>query len=124
MYISRLSAVVNCRILAVSFILYSTSIMKTATSFFSISFVCKVRKLGLSCLTKTRVCSFCVIMSITVQQYAAMYSSLHFCKLLYMFRVVSPPILSSTYNCNYSIWHWSNRLCYLPLSWCSWNAVL
>ena len=20
-------------------------------------------------------------------------------------------------NCNYSIWHWSNRICYLPLSW-------
>ena len=32
-----------------------------------------------------------------------------------MFRVVIPPIIRSTYNCNYSIWHWSNRLCYLPL---------
>ena len=29
-------------------------------------------------------------------------------KLLYMFRVVTPPIIRSTYNCNYSIWHWSN----------------
>ena len=28
--------------------------------------------------------------------------------MLYMFRVVTPPIISSTYNCNYSIWHWSN----------------
>jgi len=25
-----------------------------------------------------------------------------------MFRVVTPPIIRSTYNCNYSIWHWSN----------------
>jgi hypothetical protein len=47
-------------------------------------------------------------MSIIVQQDAAMYSSLYFCKLLYMFRVVTPPIIRSTYNCNYSIWHWSN----------------
>jgi len=36
-----------------------------------------------------------------------------------MFRVVTPPIISSTYNCNYSIWHWSNHLCCLPLSWSS-----
>jgi len=50
-----------------------------------------------------------------------MYSLLYFCKLLYMFRVVNPPIIRSTYNCNYSNWrHWSNRLCYLPLSWSRW----
>jgi len=53
--------------------------------------------------------------SIIVQQDATINSSLYFCKLLYyMFRVVTPPIIRSTYNCNYSIWHWSNRLCYLP----------
>jgi len=39
-----------------------------------------------------------------------------------MFRVVTPPNIRSTYNCNYSIWHWSNRLCYLLLSWSSWNC--
>jgi len=55
-------------------------------------------------------------MSIIVQQDATLYSLLY--QLLYMFRVVAPPILRSTYNCNYSIWHWSNRLCYLPL--CGW----
>jgi hypothetical protein len=55
-------------------------------------------------------------MSIIVQQDANIYSLLYFCKLLYMFRVVTPPIIRSTYNCDYSIWHWSNRLCYLPLS--------
>ena len=53
--------------------------------------------------------------SIIVQQDATIYSLLYFCKLLYMFRVVIPPISRSTYNCNYSIWHWSNCLCYLPL---------
>jgi hypothetical protein len=34
-----------------------------------------------------------------------------------MFQGVTPPILRSTYNCNYSIWHFSNCLCYLLLSW-------
>jgi len=28
----------------------------------------------------------------------------------------TPPIIRSTYNCNYSISHWTNRLCYLLLS--------
>jgi len=42
---------------------------------------------------------------------------------LYMFRVVNPPIIRSTYNSNYSIWHWSNRLCYLPLSWRIWSCA-
>ena len=48
-------------------------------------------------------------MSIIVQQDATIYSLLYFRKLLYMFRVITPPIISSTYNCNYSIWHWSKR---------------
>ena len=26
-------------------------------------------------------------------------------------------------NCNYNIWHWSNRICYRPLTWRSRNAV-
>jgi len=38
-------------------------------------------------------------------------------KLLYMFRVVSAPIIRSTHNCIYSIWYLSNRYCYLSLSW-------
>jgi hypothetical protein len=64
-----------------------------------------------------------VSVSITVQQDATIYSLLNFCKLLYMFRVVTPPIIRSIYNCNYSIWHWSNRLCYLPVWWRSWNCI-
>jgi len=42
-------------------------------------------------------------------------------KLLYMFRVVPPPIIRSAYSCIYSIWYLSRRYCYLPLSWKSWN---
>jgi hypothetical protein len=37
-------------------------------------------------------------------------------KLLYMFRVLPPPIIGSAYNCIYSIWYLSHRYCYLPLS--------
>ena len=36
-------------------------------------------------------------------------------KLLYMFRVVPPPIISRANNCIYSIWYLSHRYCYLPL---------
>jgi len=43
------------------------------------------------------------------------------CKLLYMFRVLLPPIIRSSVNCIYSIWYLSRRYCYLPLSWKRWN---
>ena len=66
----------------------------------------------------------CESMSIIVQRDATVYSLLYFCKLLYMFRVATPPIIRSTYNCNYSICHWSSRLCYLPLSRRSWNVTI
>jgi len=33
--------------------------------------------------------------------------------MLYMFRVVPPPIIRSAYNCIYSIWYLSDRYCYL-----------
>jgi hypothetical protein len=35
-------------------------------------------------------------------------------KLLYMFRVVPPPIIRSANNCIYSIWYLSYRYCYHP----------
>ena len=38
-------------------------------------------------------------------------------KLLYMFRVVPPPIIRSANKSIYSIWYLSHRYCYLPL----WN---
>jgi hypothetical protein len=41
--------------------------------------------------------------------------------LLYMFRVVLPPIIRSAYNCIYSICYLSHRYCYLPLTWKSLN---
>jgi len=44
------------------------------------------------------LCTFS--MSVIVQQDATMYSLLYFCKVFYMFRVVTPPIIRSTYNCN------------------------
>ena len=48
---------------------------------------------------------------------------IYFWKLLYMSRVVSPPIIRSTYNCIHSICHLSNHNCYLLLSWRSWNST-
>jgi hypothetical protein len=36
-------------------------------------------------------------------------------KLLYMFRVVPPPIIRSANNCFHSIWYLSHRYCYLPV---------
>jgi hypothetical protein len=54
------------------------------------------------------LCKTGLSLSIILQQDATMYILLYFCKLLYMFRVVTPPNIRSTYNCNYSIWHWSD----------------
>jgi hypothetical protein len=39
-----------------------------------------------------------------------------------MFRLVSPPIIRSTYKCIYSIWYLYNSNCYQPLSWMIWNS--
>jgi hypothetical protein len=55
------------------------------------------------------------------QQDATLHSLFISEKLLYIFRVVTPPIIRSTHNCIYSIWYLSNRYCYLPLLWKSWN---
>jgi hypothetical protein len=35
-------------------------------------------------------------------------------KLFYMFQVVPPPIIRSTYSCIYNIWYSSCHYCYLP----------
>ena len=61
------------------------------------------------------------ILLIYIQQHATLYTLFISGKLLYVFRVVSPPIISSTHNCIYSIWYLSNRYCYQPLLWMSWN---
>ena len=39
-----------------------------------------------------------------VQQDATVFSLLHFCRQLYMFRVLTP-IIRSSYSCNYSFWY-------------------
>jgi len=38
---------------------------------------------------------------------------IYICKLLDTFRVVSPPIIRSSYHCIYSLWHYWDRYCYL-----------
>jgi len=57
---------------------------------------------------------------IYIQQDATLHSLINW-KLLYMFRVVLPPIIRSANNCLYSIWYLSHPCCYLPLSWKRWN---
>jgi len=54
----------------------------------------------------------CQYMSNKMQLYTVYF----ICKLLHMFRVVSPPIIRSTINCIYSIWYWSTVVQYLPVS--------
>ena len=39
-----------------------------------------------------------------------LYTVYFICKLLYMFRVASPPIVRSTNNCIYSIWYYSSAV--------------
>ena len=66
---------------------------------------------------KRKVCHnfYALILLIYFQQDATLHSLSISEKLLYMFRVVSPPIIRSKHNCIYSIWYLSNRYCYLPL---------
>jgi len=42
---------------------------------------------------------------IIVEQDATVFSLLHYCRQLYMFRVLTP-IIRSRYNCKYSFWCW------------------
>ena len=49
------------------------------------------------------------------------YTVYYIWKLLYMFRVVLPPIIRSANNCIDSILYLSRPYCHLPLSWKSWN---
>ena len=67
------------------------------------------------CILSTRV-----FLLIYFQQDATLRSLFIAGKLLCMFRVVLHPS-SGAHNCFYSIWYLSNRYCYLPLLWNSWN---
>jgi len=52
------------------------------------------------------------------------YTIYYIWKLLYMFRVVRPPIISSASNCIYSIWYLSHRYCYLlPAAYASHSTL-
>jgi hypothetical protein len=51
------------------------------------------------------------------------YTDYYILKLLYMFRVVPPPIIRSANNCIYSIWYLSHLYFYLPLAAGSSNGV-
>ena len=57
------------------------------------------------------------------QQDATLHTLFISGKILYIFRLVSPPIIRSTHNCIYSIWYLSNRYCYLLLLCKSWNFI-
>ena len=72
-------------------------------------------------LTFKGPCIVSIFLLIYFQQDATLYSLLISGKLLYVFRVVSPPNIRSTHSCIYSIWYLSNHYCYLPLLWMSWN---
>jgi hypothetical protein len=50
-----------------------------------------------------------------------LYTIYFVCKVLYMFRVVPPPIIRSAYDYPQHL-ALSHRYCYLPLSWKSWNC--
>ena len=72
-------------------------------------------------LTFMGPCIVGIFLLIYFQQDSTLHSLFIYGKLLYMFRVVSPPIIRSSYNYIYSIGYLSNRYCYLPLLWKSWN---
>ena len=62
-------------------------------------------------------------MSITVQQDATVYSFIIFSADSSTCFVWYPHPSSRVHsNCNYNIWHWSNRICYCPLRWRSRNS--
>jgi hypothetical protein len=71
---------------------------------FICSFLIWVQKIQY--LLDSHACFIFTSIGITVQQDATVFSILHTCRQLYMFRVLTP-IIRSSYNCNYRFWHWS-----------------
>ena len=60
--------------------------------------------------------------SIIVQQDATIYSFIIFLRTALC--VSDDPSSGANAICNYSIWHWSNCICYRPLTWRSRNVLL
>ena len=56
-----------------------------------------------NCLIKSKY--YCLFVLIYFQRDATLHSLFVSGKLLYMFQVVSSPIIRSTYNCIYNIWY-------------------
>ena len=83
--------------------------------------VCKRDLRSETDLTFRGPCIVSVFLLIYIQQDATLYSLFISGKQLYMFRVVSPPIIRSAHNCIYNIRYLLNRYCYLPLLWMGWN---
>jgi hypothetical protein len=79
------------------------------------------KKVCTTLLTFMGPCIVSVFLLIHFQQAVTLHSLFISRKLLYMFRVVFPPIIRSTHSCIYSISYLSNRYCYLPLLWNIWN---
>jgi hypothetical protein len=81
-------------------------------------YVCRIHwPISPTTVWSTASCSNIRGMSNKMQSYTVYF----IWKLLYMFRVVLPPIIRSAYKWIYSIWYLSQRYTYLPLSWKSWN---
>jgi len=66
---------------------------------------------------QVRKCTYSILIYIYIyiQQDVYRYTVYFIWKLLYMFRVVPPPIIRSVNNCIYSILYLSDRYCYPPL---------
>ena len=58
---------------------------------------------------------------ICVNNYPTRCNFIYISKLLYIFRVVSPSIIRSSYHYIYSIWHYWDRNCYLSWTWLDGN---
>ena len=66
----------------------------------------------------------CFWMSIIVQQDATIYSFLFPANCSTWFGWYLHPSSGAHINCNYSIWHWLNHICYILLLWRGHNSVL
>ena len=67
-------------------------------------------------------CIVSIFLLIYFQWDATLHSLFISGKLLYMCRVVSPPIIRSTHKCTYSIWYLLNCYCYRLILWKSCNS--
>ena len=98
-------------------LLYNSEIYRIVKTSSVISALFSTKCLFLLNLTFRGPCIVSIFLLIYFQQDATLHSLFISGKVLYIFRVVSPPIIRSTPNCIYSIWYMLNRYCYLPLLW-------